>query len=172
MSQPVDLFDLETLNLRPGDGRRIDADVRVAPLQLAGQRYAVSGGRVAARVDVSRTITGFALRLRFAAAVEGPCMRCMDDASPSIPVDAREVEQPGEGEDLHSPYLHEGVLDLAAWARDALVLAVPGQIVCRDECRGLCPVCGENLNTADPEQHRHEQPGDPRWAKLRDLKLG
>jgi uncharacterized protein len=172
MAQLVELFDLETLNLRPGDGRRLDADVRVDPLQLAGQRYPVAGGHVSARVDVSRTITGYALRLRFDAPVEGPCMRCMGDASPSIPVDAREVEQPGEGEDLHSPYLDEGVLDLAAWARDALVLAVPAQIVCREDCRGLCPVCGENLNEADPEQHRHEQAGDPRWAKLRDLKLG
>ena len=172
MAQPVDVFDLETLHLRPGDGRRIDAGVRVDPLQLAGQRYPVTGNRVVARVDVSRTVTGYALRLRFDAPLEGPCMRCMDDASPSVSVDAREVEQPGEGEDLHSPYLDQGVLDLAAWARDALVLAVPGQIVCREECRGLCPVCGANLNDADPEQHRHEQAGDPRWAKLRDLKLG
>jgi uncharacterized protein len=172
VAQPVDLFDLETLHLRPGDGRRIDADVRIDPLQLAGQRYPVVDGRVAASLDVSRTIAGYALRLRFAAPLEGPCMRCMDDASPSIPVDALEVEQPGEGEDLHSPYLDEGVLDLATWARDALVLALPAQIVCRDECRGLCPVCGANLNQADPSEHRHEQAGDPRWAKLRDLKLG
>ena len=172
MAQRADLFDLETLHLRPGDGRRLDVDVRVDPLQLAGQRYPIAGGRVAARVDVSRTVTGYALRLRFAAPVEGPCMRCMDDASPSVPVDAREVEQPGEAEDLHSPYLDAGVLDLAAWARDALVLALPGQIVCREECRGLCPVCGANLNESDPSEHRHAQGGDPRWARLRDLELG
>lgn len=168
----MELFDLETLSLRSGEGRCLDAEIRVEPLQLAGQRYPVADGRVAARLDVSRTVTGYALRLRFAAPLEGPCMRCMDDASPSVAVDAREVEQPGEGEDLHSPYLDEGVLDLSAWARDALVLALPGQIVCREECRGLCPVCGANLNEADPEEHRHEQAGDPRWAKLRDLKLG
>jgi len=172
MAQRADLFDLETLHLRPGDGRRLDVDVRVDPLQLAGQKYPVAGGQVSARLDVSRTVTGYALRLRFAAPVEGPCMRCMDDASPSVPVDAREVDQPGEAEDLHSPYLDAGVLDLAAWARDALVLALPGQIVCREECRGLCPVCGANLNEADPEEHRHAEGGDPRWARLRDLELG
>jgi uncharacterized protein len=167
----VDVFDLETLHLRPGDGRRLDVDVRVSPLRLAGQRYPVVGDRVAARVDVSRTVTGYALRLRFEAPMEGPCMRCMEHASPSIPVDAREVEQPGEGEDLHSPYLDAGVLDLSAWARDALLLALPGQIICREECRGLCPVCGANMNEADPSEHRHDQAGDPRWAKLRDVKL-
>jgi len=172
MAQRADLFDLETLHLRPGDGRRLDVDVRVDPLQLAGQKYPVAGGQVSARLDVSRTVTGYALRLRFAAPVEGPCMRCMDDASPSVPVDAREVDQPGEAEDLHSPYLDAGVLDLAAWARDALVLALPGQIVCREECQGLCPVCGANLNEADPEEHRHAQGGDPRWGRLRDLELG
>jgi len=172
MAQRADLFDLETLHLRPGDGRRLDVDIRVDPLQLAGQKYPVAGGQVSARLDVSRTVTGYALRLRFAAPVEGPCMRCMDDASPSVPVDAREVDQPGEAEDLHSPYLDAGVLDLAAWARDALVLALPGQIVCREECQRLCPVCGANLNEADPEEHRHAQGGDPRWARLRDLELG
>lgn len=172
MPQRVELFDLETLHLRPGDGRRLDAEVRVDPLQLAGERYPLAGDAVMARVDVSRTVAGYALRLRFDALVEGPCMRCVGPAAPTIAVDAREVEQPGEAEDLHSPYLEHSVLDLAAWARDALALAMPVQIVCADDCRGLCPECGANLNEVDPEQHRHEAAGDPRWAKLRDLNLG
>jgi uncharacterized protein len=84
-------------------------------------------------------------------------------------VDAREVDQPGGGEDLRSPYLEEGKLDLAAWARDALALALPAQIVCREDCLGLCSVCGANLNE-DPD-HAHEAEPDPRWAALRELKL-
>jgi uncharacterized protein len=170
MAQRADLFDLETLHLRPGDGHRLDAEVRIDPLQIGGQKYPVSGGAVGTRLDVSRTISGYALRLRFDAPLEGPCMRCMEPAAPVIPVDAREVEQPGEGEDLHSPYLDQSVLDLRAWARDALVLAMPEQIVCSDECRGLCPECGANLNEVDPAEHRHEGAGDPRWAKLRELR--
>ena len=71
-------------------------------------------------------------------------------AMPVMGVDAREVDQPGDAEELHSPYLEGGLLDLAAWARDALVLAMPAQIVCREECLGLCSVCGANLNEADP----------------------
>ncbi len=58
---------------------------------------------------------------------------------------------------------------MAAWARDALALALPTQIVCSADCLGLCPVCGENLNTADPE-HAHEPEPDPRWAALRELR--
>lgn len=170
MPQKVDLFDLETLRLRPGDGRRLDAEIRLDPVQLAGQRYPLAGNQVEARVDISRTVTGYALRLRFEAALEGPCMRCMGSAAPLISVDAREVEQPGEGEDLHSPYLDQSLLDLRSWARDALVLAMPAQIVCRDDCRGLCPECGANLNEIDPAEHRHERAGDPRWEKLRELR--
>ena len=165
------MLDLETLTLRPGDGRRIDVRVPIDRLSLGGQAYAVAGGAADARLDVSRTLSGYALRLRFDARLEGACMRCMADARPVLPVDAREVDQPGEAEELHSPYLEDGILQLADWARDALVLALPSKVLCREECRGLCSVCGADLNAADPDEHRHEQGGDPRWAKLGELKL-
>jgi uncharacterized protein len=171
LSQRFDTIDLETLSLRPGDGRQIGARMRIEPLLLAAQRYDVRGGGVDARLDVSRTLSGYALRLRFEAPLEGACMRCMAEARPVVPVDAREVEQPGEAEEFHSPYLEDGTLELAAWAHDALVLALPTKVLCRDDCRGLCPVCGADLNTADPEEHRHDEGKDPRWAKLDQLKL-
>ena len=173
MAPFADLIDLDTLHLRPGEGRHVDTAVRIQPLMLGGQRYAVHGPTVDTRLDVSRTVSGgYALRLRFDAPLEGACMRCMADAMPVVGVDAREIEQPGDAEELHSPYVEGAVVDLAAWARDALVLAMPAQIVCSEECLGLCSVCGANLNEADPEEHRHAEGTDPRWAKLRDLKLG
>jgi uncharacterized protein len=169
----ADLIDLDTLHLRPGEGRHVDTAVRIQPLMLGGQRYTVHGPTVDTRLDVSRTVSGgYALRLRFDAPLEGACMRCMADAMPVVGVDAREIEQAGDAEELHSPYVEGAVVDLAAWARDALVLAMPAQIVCSEDCLGLCSVCGANLNEADPEEHRHAEGTDPRWAKLRDLKLG
>jgi len=57
---------------------------------------------------------------------------------------------------------------LTEWARDALALALPSQIVCREDCAGLCPICGEDLN-ANP--HEHEREPDPRWGKLSELKF-
>ena len=87
-----------------------------------------------------------------------------------VVVDSREIDQPGGGEDLSSPYLSEDELDLSGWLRDAAALALPAQIACREDCLGLCAVCGENLNTAGPE-HAHEPEPDPRWAALRELKL-
>ena len=97
-------------------------------------------------------------------------MRCLDPAEPSFEVDAREVSQPGGGEELSSPYLAEDEeLHLAQWARDALALALPAQITCREDCAGLCAQCGANLN--EEHDHEHEAAPDPRWAKLGELKF-
>jgi uncharacterized protein len=166
----TDVFDLGRLGLSSGEGRRLDLELGVDPFQLAGQRYSVEGGTVPAILDAARTTAGYSLRLRYEVQVGGACMRCLEDADELVSIDAREVDQPGGGEDLRSPYLHEEELDVRAWARDALALALPARIVCREGCLGLCPVCGENLNDAG-EEHRHEREPDPRWAKLRELRL-
>jgi uncharacterized protein len=164
-------MDLAALHLRPGEGRRIELEVDVDDVAFGGQSYALSPRRVPVVLDVSRMAgEGFALRLRTSSTLGGPCMRCLDDASLEIEVDAREVNQPGGGEELSSPYVVADELDVAAWTRDAFVLALPQQVLCRPECAGLCPVCGENLNDAGPE-HQHERPRDHRWDKLSELRF-
>jgi uncharacterized protein len=170
MGQPTDVLDIGRLGLSSGEGRRFDLDVTVEPLDFGGQKYAVEGRRVPAILDVAHTRTGYSLRLRFEAGLGGPCMRCLENADQTVAVDAREIDQPGGGDELDSPYLEDEQLDVKSWARDALALALPAQIVCRGDCKGLCAICGENLNTAGPE-HRHEPEPDPRWAALRELKL-
>ncbi len=170
MAPRTEIFDIGVLRLSSGEGRRLDLDVPVDGFDFSGQSYTVPEGEVHVRVDVAHTTTGYSLRLRFATQLEGPCMRCLEEAGHEVEADAREVDQPGGGEELSSPYLDEGELDVKAWTRDALALALPTQIVCRAECLGLCSVCGENLNTASPD-HAHEREPDPRWAALRELKL-
>jgi uncharacterized protein len=169
MGQRTEIFDVDKLGLSSGEGRRFELDVPVGAFEFGGQRYELPGEVVDARLNVDHTTAGYSMRLRFDAELAGPCMRCLEDAGRAVHVDAREIDQPGGGEDLRSPYLEEGRLELAAWARDALALALPTQIVCREDCRGLCSVCGANLNE-DPE-HAHEPEPDPRWAALRELKL-
>ena len=169
MAARTDSFDLGRLQLSAGEGRRLDLAVRLDDFEFGGQEYGVGPGDVPVRLDVSRmTRHGYALRLRFEAAVRGPCMRCLGAAQPAFAVDAREVDQPGGGEELASPYVADEELDLHGWARDALALALPAQLVCDDECAGLCPECGENLNE---RPHEHEAAPDPRWGKLRELRL-
>lgn len=168
MAQRADTFDLATLGLSSGEARWLILAVRIDPLSFGGQTYS-AGGQADVRLDVSRTMGGYALRLRFEAGLTGPCMRCLEDATDAVQVDAREIDQPGDAEELRSPYVEESALDLRGWARDALALALPAQIFCRAECLGLCPVCGADLN-ASPG-HAHEPEPDPRWAKLSELKL-
>jgi len=171
MSLRTDTFDLGGLRLSAGEARRLDLAVAFEPLMLGGERYPVEPSLVQTRVDVSRTTgDGYALRLRFDATLAGPCMRCLEPASPVFSVEAREVSQPHEGEDLVSPYIDAGVLDLHAWARDALALAVPTTLLCRADCAGLCPVCGADLNL-EGAGHAHERQPDPRWAPLSELRL-
>jgi uncharacterized protein len=167
----TDSFDLGGLRLSTGEARRLELEVGLDPFELAGERYVVTPPVLPVRLDISRTTgDGYALRLRFRARLSGPCMRCLEPAAPEFNVDAREVSQPGDGEELESPYVEHGLLELRAWARDSLALAVPAQILCRDDCAGLCPICGADLNVAGPE-HVHDPGPDPRWAKLSELRF-
>ncbi len=164
-------LDLASLRLSGGEGKRLTLEAPIAALVLGSERYTAEPPLVSAELTISRMAGGgYALRLRFAAALTGPCMRCLKPAAPKIAIDAREVDVPGGGEELESPYVKEEVLDLAAWARDAFALALPAQVLCREDCPGLCPVCAVDLAEAGPEHH-HEAPPDPRWAKLRELEL-
>jgi len=167
----ADDYDLGALRLSAGQGRRTELAVTIEELTLGAQRYVATPHRVPVELEVSRmTAHGYALRLRFVARLQGPCMRCLAEANPEVRVDAREVERPGAGEELSSPYVEHEILDLSAWARDAFVLAAPAQVLCATDCAGLCPECAADLNLAGPGHH-HEREPDPRWAKLRELRL-
>jgi uncharacterized protein len=172
MPQRTDLFELAPLGLSSGEGRRLDLHTAIEPFDYGGQSYVVEPSLVPVRLDVSRTTgSGWALRLRFEASMTGPCMRCLEPAALTQQVDAREVSQPGSGEELESPYLslEDDVLDLAGWARDALALALPAQLTCRPDCAGLCPQCGANLN--EEPGHAHDAAPDQRWAKLSEIRF-
>lgn len=169
---PTTIIDLARLSLTHGEGARLDPPVRLDPLELGGQTYVPQGDVLETRIDISRPSNGYAFRLRFPLRVEGPCMRCLEDAAVETDVDAREVDQSDtKDEELRSPYVDDDQLDLGRWAHDAAVLAIPNQILCRPDCAGLCPTCGEPLNDADPEDHKHDTGTDPRWSKLNELKL-
>ena len=170
MSAHADDLDLGRMRLTSGESRRLDLATHVDPFVFGTDHYEVTPDPVGFRLDIDRTTgNGYALRIRLTAALHGPCMRCLEPAGPSFEVDAREIDQPGGGEELTSPYLRDGVFDVHAWVRDALGLALPAQVVCRPGCAGLCADCGADLN-ADAD-HAHAPPPDPRWAKLRDLEL-
>ena len=137
---------------------------------LGGGLYEPAQSTVDAELLIQRAQSGDIFRLRFATGVEGQCMRCLGEAAVGVAVDAQEYESsdPGAAEELHSEYVHDGELDVGAWAHDQVVLSLPEPILCRPDCAGLCPVCGKNLND---EPHQHEEVfADPRWAALEALR--
>jgi uncharacterized protein len=170
MAHATTIIDLSRLSLSHGEGKRLDLPVRLEALEMGGQSYVPKPESPTVRLEISRPSGGFAFRLRFPIHLEGPCMRCLDPAAIDLEVDAREVDQHDtEDEELRSPYVIDDELDIGRWAHDAAVLAVPTHLLCRTDCAGLCPVCGESLN--DSGAHDHDTGPDPRWDKLKDLKL-
>lgn len=166
------IIDLSRLALAHGEGKRVDLPVELEPFELGGQTYVANPSSPTVRLDVSRPSGGFAFRLTFPVHLEGPCMRCLEDASLDLEVEAREVDQARTDDpELRSPYVSDDELDIGRWAHDATLLALPTRLLCRPDCAGLCPVCGESLNDTDPSAHEHDSGTDPRLAKLKDLKL-
>jgi uncharacterized protein len=99
----------------------------------------------------------------------GECVRCLTDISDEMEIDVMELfVYPGsEAEEDEASRMVGDLIDLEPLVRDDIVLDLPFQPLCRDDCAGLCVVCGADLNS-DPG-HSHETSIDPRWERLTDL---
>ena len=100
------------------------------------------------------------------AELRGECVRCLSPVEDRLRVDLQELfVYPGSGATEEEASRMEGdLLDMEPVLRDALVLDLPFQPLCRPDCAGLCPRCGANRND-DPE-HQHTADHDPRWDAL------
>ena len=180
-------FDLRTLRLRSGEQARERVEIELEPLVLGGQTYEAGPNPAPAELTVTRASSGTVLELALDVSLEGPCFRCLSDAELPLSLRLREYsagspagkaggarrEDQGDAlpegdDDLRTEYLEDDRVDLSAWAHDAIALALPDKILCRPDCAGLCPVCGEAL---DAGTHEHaEEAADPRWAALESLR--
>ena len=162
-------FDLRKLRLRSGDQAREHVEIALEPLHLAGQEYEARPNPAPAELLVTRASSGTVLELALDLSLGGPCFRCLQDAELALELRLREYSATKpESEDERTEYIVDDRLDLSAWARDSVALALPDQILCRPDCAGLCPVCGKDLNL-EPHEHEDNEP-DPRWAALADLR--
>jgi len=163
-------IDLRRLRLRPGEVRQERLDVELQPFLLGGQRYEGHPETIPVDVDITQASGATVFDLRLHARLAGPCMRCLGYAEVEVDTKAREFHDPAAppADGLRSDYVVEDQLDVGAWARDVIALALPEQILCRPDCAGLCPVCGKDLN-AEPHEHAEERT-DPRWAALESLR--
>ena len=163
------VFSLRQVRLRSGEEYRDEVEIAVEPLELGGQLYLPVPDPVLAELAIHQASTGSVFQLAFRVRLYGPCFRCLDDAVLEVPISAREYQATKpDSDELRSPYVVDDKLDLSAWARDAIALELPEKILCREDCAGLCPVCGKDLNDEPHEHEEHES--DPRWAALEQLR--
>ena len=160
------------LRAAPGTERRYEVAIEGLPI-AEDVRLAAP---IAGEVRLSRTGRSILARAELRTALEASCSRCLrhlvapidisidEEALPSIDIDSGlAVDRAAEPDALRLDGHHE--LDLGEPVREAISLAEPLGLLCRPDCRGLCPVCGADLNAAG----LHEHPGedvDPRLAVL------
>jgi uncharacterized protein len=131
-------------------------------------------------VRLSRTGRSILARASLTTAIEGYCSRCLnavvapinvqieEEALPSIDIDSGlPLDRDAEPDALRLDDHHE--LDLEVPIREAISLAEPITLLCRDECRGLCATCGVDLNAVTDHSHT-EDAIDPRLAALAELR--
>lgn len=173
------VLDTRELGRRPGSQRERTLDVP-APADLGIEVLSVpEGSTVELDLRLEAVMDGVLVTGEAHADLEGECVRCLEPLEDQVDVtfqelylyddtrDAASVQQ--EGEDDVS-MLDGDLLDLEPVLRDAVVLALPFQPLCQDDCPGLCVECGARL--ADDPDHHHDAPIDPRWAGLADLTDG
>ena len=171
MPARADSFDLARLNLRSGEGKRIDLEVELGSFRYGEEGYVAEPAVVPVRLDISRmTGNGWALRLRFEAALRGPVHALPGGGGAAGRRSTRaRSSSPAAATTWRARTSRARSWTCGQWAHDALALALPAQVLCRPDCAGLCPRCGADLNK-DPG-HTHGPDIDPRWAKLGELDL-
>jgi uncharacterized protein len=166
------VLDTHDLVRRAGEMRSVRTTVE-APADLGIAVIGVpEGAPLELDLRLEAVVEGVLVTGTAHAPLAGECVRCLTPLTDEVEVDVQELftyPESGAGDDEASR-LDGGLADLEPVLRDAIVLELPFQPVCRPDCRGLCPECGQDLNGAD--EHSHAEAIDPRWAGLAQFETG
>ncbi len=156
----IDVYDLMH---RPGEMRERTLEI-VVPEALGNPVIGIPEG-AALHVDarLESLHDGILVSAQVDSEAVGECVRCLIEVTQPVQVEFQELFAYSEDEAFEYE-VHEDTIDLEPVIRDAVVLSLPFQPVCQEDCLGLCPQCGARL--LDNPGHEHEQPIDPRWAAL------
>jgi uncharacterized protein len=166
------VLDTRELGRRPGSQREVSRTV-LAPADLGIEVLGVpEGSPVELDLRLEAVMEGVLVTGTARAVLEGECARCLEPISDEIEVRFQELFVYDDldvdpDEELEVSTLQHDLVDLEPLLRDAVVLALPFQPLCQDDCPGLCPECGARL--ADDPDHGHDARVDPRWAALSGL---
>jgi uncharacterized protein len=159
----VPVFDLMH---RPGEMRERSIDVTV-PESFGNAVIGVKeGAELSIEARLESLHDGILVTGEVATTAEGECVRCLIDVAIPLQVEFQELFAYSFDEAFDYTVQDDHV-DLEPVVRDAVVLSLPFQPVCQEDCLGLCPICGVRL--LDNPGHEHEAPIDPRWAALAGL---
>jgi uncharacterized protein len=167
---PRSPFVLDTRELGRRAGSMIELH-REAPAPAGWGLELVSvplGAPVELDVRLESVVDGVLATVELSAPLDAECGRCLEPVTDTLEVSLAElfVYEPDPDDD-EVPVLDGDFLDLEAVAHDAVVLALPLNPVCDEDCRGLCVGCGVKLDDLEPG-HSHDEI-DPRWAALTAL---
>lgn len=174
------VLDTRELGRRPGSQRTVTLTVE-APAELGIEILGVpEGSEVEFDLRLEAVMEGVLVSGTASAELEGECARCLEPIEDDLTIDIQELflyddtrgadrSEAGalDDEETDVRRTEDDLIDLEPVLRDAVVLALPFQPLCQDDCPGLCVECGARL--ADDPDHRHEEPVDPRWAALQDI---
>ena len=168
------MLDTRELGRRPGSQREVSLTVP-APADLGIEVLQVrEGAPVEIDLRLEAVMEGVLVTGTATADLDGECVRCLDPIVDSLDVRFQELymyddlgDHASDEEDDDVSMLEDDLLDLEPLLRDAVVLALPFQPLCQDDCPGLCTECGAQLK--DDPDHSHVAPIDPRWASLTTL---
>jgi uncharacterized protein len=166
------VLDTRELGRRPGSQREVSRTVP-APADLGIEVLGVAeGSPVELDLRLEAVMEGVLVTGTARAGLEGECARCLEPVSDEVEVRFQELfvyddRNVDPDEELEVSTLQDDLVDLEPLLRDAVVLALPFQPLCTEDCPGLCAECGARL--ADDPDHGHGEPVDPRWAALAAL---
>jgi uncharacterized protein len=163
------VLDTRELGRRPGSQREVFRTVP-APADLGIEVLGVpEGSPVELDLRLEAVMEGVLVTGTASAALTGECARCLEPISDELEVRFQELfvyddQDVDPDEELEVSTLQDDLVDLEPLLREAVVLALPFQPLCTEDCPGLCAECGARL-AQDPD-HVHDAPVDPRWAAL------
>ena len=168
------VLDTRELGRRPGSQRETTRTVP-APADLGIEVLGVpEGSPVDFDLRLEAVMEGVLVTGSAQVDLVGECARCLGPIRDDVVARFQELfvyddagHDPGADEESDVRRLEGDLIDLEPLLRDAVVLALPFQPLCEEECPGLCTECGARL--ADDPDHSHEEPIDPRWAGLAAL---
>jgi uncharacterized protein len=164
-------LSLNDLPLRAGERLERVYSHEMGPVILGGVSFQIVLPQ-GVTVVVDRIVGGFLVTVSADARAYGPCARCLCEAALTVCAEQQEfapTAKDGWEESELSDFIDDMVVDVMGIAREAVVLALPAQVLCSPTCRGLCPRCGHDLNHGDCECPPPET--DIRWEKLKQLEV-